>query len=139
MKIPMIKHDGALRPMSNAAAAVLGKIKQGAEVMVEVTRPRNIRHHRLFFALVQIIFNNQDRYESEEHLLTALKVALGHCETIVLQSGAPAYIPKSIAFAKMDQVAFDGFFENACQVAIKHWLPTVTSEQLRDEVLEMVR
>ncbi|KKN77932.1 hypothetical protein LCGC14_0354970 [marine sediment metagenome] len=129
---------GGLRPTDDDGEAIMAGIKIGALVMVEVIKARNLQHHRLFMALVQKVFENQERYEIKEHMLTALKVALGHCDTIIAKDGNPAYIPKSISFAKMDQTAFNAFYNRAVDIVIRHWLPGVTSEELKNEVWDMV-
>ncbi len=129
---------GGLRPTDDDGEAIMAGIKIGALVMIEVRKSRNLQHHRLFFALVKIVFDNQDHYESKEHLLTALKVAIGHCDTIIAKDGNTVYIPKSINFAKMDQTAFEAFYNMAVDIVIRHWLPGVTSEELKNEVWDMV-
>lgn len=125
-------------PTDPAAADFMKSLRHGEFITVEAKRPRNIQHHRLFFALVKIVFENQERYETEEHLLAALKVGLGHCDTVILKSGATAFLPRSISFAKMDQPAFNAFFDKAVDLVVKHFLPGVDSDALRQEVLDMV-
>jgi hypothetical protein len=125
---------GAFRPASPEAEAMLQKIKLGDVVRIKVERPRNIQHHKKFFALVGLVFRNQDHYQSQEHLLTALKVALGHCDTVICKDGNPAYIPLSISFAKMDQTEFDAFYTRTLDLIAKHFLPGIDKEDLRNEV-----
>jgi hypothetical protein len=74
------KDFGRLIPCDDAASAMLMKIKHGDVVQVEIKRPRNIMHHRKFFALINLVFENQAKYESPEHLLAALKASVGHCD-----------------------------------------------------------
>lgn len=126
-----------LSPMDDLGREFLAGYKQGDLIRVKTTKVRNPQHHRLFFALVNIVYDNQDHYESVEHLLTALKIALGHCDTVICKDGNPAYIPKSISFAKMDQTEFDAFFNRAVELVCKHFLPGVKDEDLRREILDM--
>lgn len=117
---------------------VLRGYKQGDLIRVKTTRVRNPGHHRLFFALLNLVFENQERYASVEHLLTALKVQLGHCDTIILGDGEVVYCPKSISFSKMDQDEFATFYDKAVDVICQHFLPGVKFEDLKREVLEIV-
>lgn len=137
-KLYMRKNLGSLHPMDAAGEDALRKLKNGEDVQVEIKRPRNIKHHRKFFALVNLVFENQDHYQSVDHLLVALKVALGHCDTVILKNGGVGYIPKSIAFHKMDQSQFEEFYDRTCDIIAKHFLPGVTSDNLKAEVESLI-
>jgi hypothetical protein len=128
-----------LVPADDAASAALAKIKHGDEVQVEIKRPRNIRHHRKFFALMQLVYQNQEHYDSIDHLIAALKTAVGHCDLVPGKGGVMIALPKSIAFAKMDQTAFDEFYDRCIDIIANHFLPGVDSAALRAEVEELIR
>lgn len=133
------KELGRLVPADEAASAALAKIKLGADVQVEIKRPRNIKHHRKFFALMQLVYQNQEHYASLEHLVAALKTAVGHCDLVPGKTGVLVALPKSIAFHSMDQSAFDEFYDKCIDIIAKHFLPGVDSDQLRSEVEELIR
>lgn len=133
------KDFGRLVPADDAASAALTKIKHGSDVQVEIKRPRNIRHHRKFFALMQLVYQNQEKYDTIEHLVAALKAAVGHCDFLPGRDGGLIAVPKSIAFAKMDQVSFDAFYDRCIDVIARHFLPGVDSDELRAEVEELIR
>lgn len=130
------KHLGSLRPADEAGEDALRKIGNGEVVSIELKRPRNIKHHRMFWALMTIVHNNMDeaRYPTVEDLVAAVKIAAGLRTRIVLPSGDVGFIPGSIAFHKMDQAAFSDFYDRVCDLIAKYFLPGVTSEQLREEV-----
>lgn len=122
-----------------AAAEWLRKVKHGTYVTIERPKsPRNVQHHRLFFALVNLVFENQEHYETVEHLLTAMKIGLGHCDTLTMKDGGVAYLPKSISFAKMSQEQFNEFYDRAIALVVRHFLPGVTDEEVRRQVEELV-
>lgn len=129
---------GALRPADDAAAQALQKIPMDKEVAIKIKRPRNIRHHRLFFALLKIVFENQEVYKSEAALLAAIKIATGHCTPIVLTDGTRAFIPSSISFAAMDQTQFDAFYERVCTLVCAKIIPNLSREDLQAEIMTMV-
>lgn len=130
------KHLGSLRPADEVGEDALRKIGNGEVVSIELKRPRNIKHHRMFWALMTIVHSNMDeaRYPSVEDLVAAVKIAAGLRTRIVLPNGEVGFIPGSIAFHKMDQSAFSEFYDRVCDLIAKHFLPGVTSDQLRAEV-----
>lgn len=130
------KHLGALRPADEAGSDALRKIANGEIISIEIKRPRNIRHHRMFWALMTIVHDNMDheRYPTVEDLTAAIKIAAGLRTRIELPNGDVGFIPGSIAFHKMDQAAFGEFYDRVCDLIVKFFLPGVDSEALREEV-----
>ena len=135
----LIKSSGALHPADEAAAELLRGVASGTTLKVKWTRPRSYEQHRLFFALLNKVYENQDAYESREHLRAALLTAVGHCDMVYMpHTGAAVAIPKSIAFHALDQDGFNSIFNACIEKIVQYWLPGVTEEELRAEVLEMV-
>lgn len=134
------KDLGKLTPADDAAEAALSKIKFGAEVQVEIKRPRNVHHHRKFWALANLVADNQEHYETAEQVVAALKAATGHCDWFPMKDDRRMVaIPKSIAFHKMDQTEFAAFYDKCIAVVAEHFLPGVESEALRQEVEGFLR
>lgn len=138
-KFLAIKHLGTLRPADEAGCEALRRLGNGDIVTVEIKKSRNIRHHRLFWALMTVVHDNMDheRYPTVEDLAAAIKIASGLRTRIELPNGEVGFIPGSIAFHKMDQTAFSEFYDRVCDLIAKHFLPGVTSEELENEVLIM--
>lgn len=134
------KHLGSLRPADEAGEAALRAIGQGELVFVEIKKSRNIKHHRMFWALMSLVHQNMDaeRYPTVEDLVAAVKIAAGHRTRIELPNGIVGFIPKSIAFHKMDQTAFSEFYDSVCDLIAKHFMPGVTSAELKNEVALMI-
>jgi len=141
MEILMQRTLSGLAPIDDAGQEMLRKVAVGRLVKARVTQSRNIHHHRMFFALLNLVYDNLPEtveINSVDALLGALKLATGHYEVCKSSAGKEFRIPKSISFAKMDQTEFDQFFQRCCDVIVKHFLPGVTSEQLRSEILDLV-
>lgn len=134
----MVKHLGALRPMGPLDAERLDELKNGAEVRVTIARPRNVQHHRLFFAALNLVFQNQERYDTLDNLLAAVKVALGHCDWLTLKDGTQVAIPKSIAFSKMDQASFEQFWSRFCDLVEQKIIPGLKRADMERELREMI-
>lgn len=131
---------GSLRPIDEAGEDVLRRIGQGDIVTVEVRKPRNIRFHRMYFALVSLVWQQMDeyRYPTPDDLHAAIKIAAGLRTRIILPDGTIGFIPGSIAFAKMDDTEFSEFFDRVCNLIARHFLPGVTDAELRAEVEAMI-
>ena len=129
---------GSLRPDDTEAEEALRGIGPHEVVGVIIRRPRNIGHHRKFFALLKIVFENQELYRSEAKLLAAIKIATGHCVPIQLTTGQKAFIPSSISFAAMDQAAFERFWESVVVLVTTKIIPNLKREDLEAELMTMV-
>ena len=92
---------GALRPIDEAGIEALSHVGEGEIIQVSYSRPRSLKMHRMFWALMTIVWSNLDhgRYPTVENLVAAVKISTGHRELIVLPGGAEVYVPKSISFA----------------------------------------
>lgn len=140
MKFLAAKQLGALRPVDQAGEDALRKLGQGQLVEIEIRRPRNIKWHRLYWALVTLVWDNSDtdRYPTAEDLHAAIKIAAGLRTRIELPDGTVGFIPGSIAFHKMSEDDFAVFFDRVCTLVARHFLPGVTNEDLRREVETMI-
>jgi hypothetical protein len=136
----MTKHFNSLKPTDAAGEAAMRKLGIGELVQVEIKQPRNLQHHRLFWALMSLVHDNIDheRYPTVEDLVAAVKISAGLRTRIELPNGEIGFIPGSIAFHKMDQTAFAGFYDRVCDLIAKHFLPGVTSDELKREVSIMI-
>jgi hypothetical protein len=83
------------------------------------------------------VWENTD-YPSVEALSGAVKVAAGIRTEFALPNGTVGWIPGSISFAKMDQTEFNEFYNKVCDLIAAHFLPGVTSEELKHEVSLMI-
>ena len=142
-KILMAKHLGSLRPIDEAGEIALQGIKRGSVVEVEFKRVRNIKHHRLFFALMSLVWEQLDdkqKYPSVEDLVTEVKIITGHYtrrDMVVEGKRYPVLTPKSISFAALDQTEFSAFFDRVCDWVVTDILPGVSRDDLRDELETM--
>ena len=137
MKALFVKDMGSLRSADDQAAEMLRGIKRGEIVMVEVKRPRNLEMHRLFWALMQKVAENQTHYRDAEEVCAAFKIATGHCTYVKTKHGLVG-LPKSISFASMDQDSFRAFFDKAVDFMVSDVLPGVDRKDLTREVEDML-
>lgn len=118
--------------------AELPRIKLGAVVRVEIKQPRNSKHHRKFYALMNLIFKNQERYETLDDLVDMIKIATGHCKVYPKRNGDPVYLPRSIAFHNMDQTQFDEFYAKVLRLIDEHIIPGLNEGEVKAEIESMI-
>jgi hypothetical protein len=87
------------------------KLKDDEPVLFTAKRHRNLMHHRKFFAVLKMVCDNCERWESPEQLLIALKVKLGYVNLITGLDGETIVSPGSIRFEVMDQDSFEKLYE----------------------------
>ena len=123
----------------DAATCVLRKIKVGDVVRVEVRRPRNLSAHRRFFALVNLVYTNSEKFPSPDVARRVLTCRAGHALPYIIEStGEVLLIPESISFANMDQDEFDAFWQRVVKVVCEEILPGVTEADIEAEILSCV-
>lgn len=133
-----VLHPLILLPSDAQAIAALEDASDGEQLRAVLTRPRRLKHHRLAFALLQIVFDAQDEYATFDGFLDAIKIATGHFEEIRGLDGKLYTRPKSIAFASMDQSQFSMFFNKMMDVILTRILPHTNRTDLEDQVFHMI-
>ena len=137
MKALFQKDAGCLRPFGDEAEAMLQKWKIGSVVSVEVKQPRNPDHHKKFFALLNLIYSNQEHYKSTDEILDAFKFAVGHTKKIKTRRGV-IEVPLSISFSAMSQDEFAAFYDKAVDFVCTEVIPGLQREDLAKELMEFV-
>jgi len=122
----------------DASEAALKSVKMGECVEIKLKKSRSLPMHRLFWKLMQTVYENQDHYRSPDDVCTAFKFAVGHVDSLKTARGV-IQVPRSISFAKMDQVAFREFFDKALHFCVTEVIPGLDSAELEREVQELIR
>jgi hypothetical protein len=115
VEVLMRKDFGGLKPDSESAYKVLGKIGSGAVVTVDVKDPRrrSVKQNNLFHVLLNRAFDNQEYYPTVQMFRYALTVRLGYFEKFKFIDGEVIPVPKSLAFANMTHEEFSQFMDEA--------------------------
>lgn len=133
MKPMWIKTVGGMKPANTAAEELYRGLRLDQRYAGEFKRMRNARHHDKFFAMMQIIFQNQEHYTSMDDLLDVCKLRIGHVKVIQTARGEER-IPKSISWAQMDQAEFEDFYRRAVDWVLKEVIPGLQRAELDPEV-----
>lgn len=141
MKIELVKKNGVFVPAFNKDYDLAKKIAEGEIRTFKTVKVRNPKLHRKYFALLAMVFENQDLYNNKEQLRHALQTEAGYSEPTPfliktpqqklkalkwlynqierVESGEPMIMPtpKSIAFESMGEDDFKELYEAVMLVA----------------------
>ena len=84
-------------------------MEPGEIANVEMVFPRSGPFHRRHFAMVNAVFDVQERFESPEQFVNWLKIGAGHIDWVPGAKGGIVPLPKSISYAKADQAQFEQY------------------------------
>lgn len=115
MKLWLRRVGPALYSWDKDNQAEFDRLPRGVSLKAEITQPRNLEHHRLYWALCTRVAHGIGR--DAEWVDWALRVETGHYDVFMTRGGREVLRVRSISFAEMDQIAFTQYFE-ACVIAI---------------------
>jgi hypothetical protein len=117
MKIFLKKNsNGSVVPADMRSGQYVKRWKTGDVRACNIKRARNYKHHKKFFALVNLTLENQERYKTIQDLLVEIKLKCGWYDEHITTKGKIIYVPRSIAFENMEQDEFNEFYESALDV-----------------------
>jgi hypothetical protein len=137
-KAAFIKRDGALWPMDDDGRELMASLRNDRQVVVNVHAPRNIRHLRLYFHLLNRVVKSGAWAGDKDTLEDWIKIGVHHVRIVVGPDGKAHYVPKSIAVESMPQDEFRRFFDRAIYLICSKLLGREDWEWLRDEISEAV-
>jgi len=145
VKAMLLKTDKGLRGATPADQEAWAKFRRRLETMkpgtwlrMEWARPRHGKHHRKFFALLNLVAENSETYDTTEKALVAVKLVTGYADPIIdPTTGELIQVPRSIAYDAMDQDEFEGFYSAAIDGVLRHIL-TSMDRDTADRLLEMI-
>lgn len=113
---------------------ILSKLKINEVVRVNYSKPRNYEHHKKFRAMINLVFSNQDKYETEEDLIIELKLRAGHYKEHLTLRGKVIYVPESLSFENCDQIEFEKFYNKAINICLKYFIKADNEELIQEIV-----
>lgn len=99
----------------------LKKIKPDKMILCKITQPRNIGFHRKFMALIQMVFQNQEHYNSFDKLRRDLIKSAGFIDEHISIWGEVTQVAKSISFSSMDEDEFQELYNRVTDEIVKHF------------------
>ncbi|BAQ84131.1 hypothetical protein [uncultured Mediterranean phage uvMED] len=115
------KNDNTLIASYDSDYEKVIKLKVGKEYQCEIKRPRNIKFHRKFFALINMVFQNQESYKSIDSLREDLIKEAGHYEEWIDFKGNKKIKAKSIKFAEMNKDEFEILYNSVIDITVRYF------------------
>ena len=140
-------------PASEDDAELLSKVKVGETVRLTLVRPRNIRFHRKFFALINLAFDYWEPPEHGEGSAWAEKMPIernvkrfrkdvtimaGYYDATYRLNGDVRFEAKSISFGSMSEDDFEKLYSKVIDVIINRVCTQYTEYEMRKQVEDMV-
>ena len=97
------------------------RIKVGDLLQCEIKKPRNYQFHKKFFALLNMIYQNQERYNNIDHLRNDLTIEAGFYTLRQNLKGEEIYEADSISFSKMTEEKFEDYYSKCLDVIVKYF------------------
>ena len=113
--------NGSFLPSYDSDYEKLKKLKLGEEYKCIIRRPRNLKFHRKFFALIKMIFDNQEIYKDADRLRKDLLIEAGYSDEWVDFHGEIHKEAKSISFASMDEDKFNELYSRVLDEIVRHF------------------
>lgn len=145
MKAMLIRSPAGLRGATPADHDMWTKFKRKLETMkpgawlrMEWSSPRNGPHHRKFMALLQLVTENSETYNTIDKALNAVKLAAAYYDPFIdPRTGEIIPLVKSISYDAMPQEEFEVFYSAAIDGVLQVILPTM-SRETADQLLDMI-
>jgi len=111
------KTGGTLSPVTAWDAELLADLPNGMEFDLVRRSRRSVPHCNMYFAQLSLIVKATEAWATADHMHEWVKLKLGYVRAILDQNGKVVGMTvDSVAFDKMDQAAFNVFYEKAARL-----------------------
>ena len=121
MKIHLKKTHKGLVPASQNDQELFEKLSSKKTLRANIVVPRNYKFHKKYFALLNMLFENQERYSSIDHLRYDLTIEAGKYTIRKDLKGDMVKVPDSISFANMNELEFEDLYSKTLDVIVKYF------------------
>ena len=124
---------GSFEPIDENAQKIFKKYSFGDEIELDHKASRNIKFHRMFFAMINLTFQNQDITDNQNDFREAVTIAAGYYHYQKQIDGSKIKRADSISFDNMDDLKFKLLYNDVFDICLK--ILGTTSEELERELL----
>lgn len=122
MKFTIIKQfDNSFKLAFDSDYEKLKKIKPMELLECEIKKPRNYKFHKKFFALINMVFQNQERYSNIDDLRQDLTIEAGFFTIREDMQGNSIKKANSISFANMEEKDFNEYYSKVLDCIVLHF------------------
>ena len=139
MKLFVFKSGSKLIPCTSEDKDKIANMPVGEPFQIRYVEIRNVRHHRLYFAFINKVFQNlpekfDKNWPDVESFRRSMQMYAGYYDETISLKGETHLQPKSIAFDKLDETAFSELHSKVRNVIGKHILPEMDMEVFDREI-----
>ena len=120
MKLSVQKIDGAFYPKGETAIEAMQTLAN-QEYVINLTNHRNPAFHRKAFALLNVIFDNQEGFTNFDCFRSWITIKAGYFVTGVTPNNSTFFDAKSLSYEKMDAETFERWYNSVINVAVKEY------------------
>ena len=122
MKITIVKqNDNSFKIAFDSDYEKAKKLKVGELLECEIKRKRNYKFHKLYFSLINMVYDNQSLYTNIDHLRNDLTIEAGYYDLCFNFQNESVKRAKSISFANMDEDEFNELYNRTIDVIVKYF------------------
>ena len=142
MEIHLVRTSTGLRPYSDDDYEEMKKIKVGTIVKANIVRPRNVKFHRKFFALIRAAWDclteqQRTNLRSVDTFREQLLITSGFSEPLYDLNGQKFLEKaKSISFAKTDEPAFNEVYSKVLDTILTVMVANGVTEDEFNNILQ---
>ena len=130
-----------LVPLHDSDLDLKKRLRVGSVVRCKVSKPRNYEHHKTFFALVRLTFDNLPlplvekwNIRNEYDMLRRFKRDLGYFTNTINEYGEHEIEYLSISFAAMEQHEFEQFYNQCIDLVLFKYIKGIDKQDLITEI-----
>lgn len=130
-----------LVPLHDSDLDLKKRLRVGSVVRCKVSNPRNYEHHKKFFALVRLTFDNLplplvEKWDirNEYDMLRRFKRDLGYFTNTINEYGEHEIEYLSISFAAMEQYEFEQFYNQCIDLVLFKYIKGIDKQDLITEI-----
>lgn len=143
MRATLAKDVGRLTvvlvPVDEFAAKQTARLPRDRDLAVSAKARRNMKAHRLFWVLMGLVADADDRFVDAEAACDYIKFKIKHVEARHNPvTGLTYLVPKSMSEASMHAAQFKRFFDRCVHVVLTDIVPGLKESELRAEIERIV-
>lgn len=123
----LVKTSMGLSPYTDEDVIELRRVGIGDILQAKALDQRNVQHHRKFFALIRVVYDNMpeqfdSHFPTQDDLRHELIKRAGFYKEYIDLKGKKQYRAESISFDSMGQKRFDDLYNRVLDVVVQWFL-----------------
>lgn len=135
MKVTLARTLSGWMPSDDEAIRVSRRWGAGETVVVDLKKPRVYKSLKRYRALVKLVFQNCEKFKSEDQVHQYLKIRAGHCTQIVSEKTGEIFaVADSVDYDTLDEPEFQELWRRVVDVVCEEIIPGITEPELELEL-----